>query len=314
MRVITLYENGFTMGTAPSKNDHEREKRGEVVGWSPSAARRNLAFLRSVNTETLTEYGYTATFTLKNCPDTSDRWKRLREALFKRFFRDGMVRGHWVTEWQTRGVPHLHGIFYFKEQVNPAALIAHWLAVAQEFVVSPKAQHVREVTHIVGWFKYMAKHASRGHAHYQRTKDAIPEGWQKTGRVWGYVGDWKIEKPRKLTLDAETFYKIRRLVRYKTLANVREPIPAKDDSGKVVAYIKDGKAISRARRMLKHNDADWSRLGGSSEWQSTEFTEKMLIMFISQGSKFALKDGGLLEVIGNDIVDRETGEIINKAH
>lgn len=59
MPVMKVYPNGVTMGRAPGKNDHERGKRGEVKGWSASAARRNLAFLRSVEDDKLDGYGYT---------------------------------------------------------------------------------------------------------------------------------------------------------------------------------------------------------------------------------------------------------------
>lgn len=294
MRVLTLYRNGIKMGRAPAKNDHERGKRGEVVGWSPSAAKRNVDFLRSIASEKLSGFGYTATFTLKNCPDTSTDWHRLRRALFMRFERMGMLRCHWVTEWQRRGVPHLHGIFYFPEPVNPATLVAHWLAVAQEFVVSPKAQHVREVTHIVGWFKYVCKHASRGHQHYQRTKGGIPKGWEKTGRVWGHTGEWEIMEPQKFMVDDDTFFRLRRIARRMAIANAR--VPEKVIAGGVVVGEKvNGRNVSRMRRMLKHNNAELSRLRGFSEWLPIEYSIRLLELQVAQNEVKILPRGEMIE-------------------
>ena len=299
MPVMKVYPNGVTMGRAPKKNDHERAKRGEVTGWSASAARRNLAFLRSIEADSLTGHGYTVTFTLKNCPETAEHWKRLREALFMRFTRMGMIRGHWVTEWQKRGVPHLHGIFYFREPGMQPAIVNAWLELASEYVVSPKAQHVREVTHIVGWFKYLAKHASRGHQHYQRAAEGIPEGWKKTGRVWGYVADWPISEVKRFQLDDRAFFRLRRIARNMEVTNVRAKHP------------KDVKAIVRARRRLKHNDRELSRLRGVSEWLPIEWSEKLILWMVAEG--YLVRREGteiLVTPDKNFVFDPETGEIL----
>lgn len=49
MPTIKLYHHGVTAGIPPSKKSHETAKRGEVNGWSASAARNNTRWLRSVN-------------------------------------------------------------------------------------------------------------------------------------------------------------------------------------------------------------------------------------------------------------------------
>lgn len=317
MPVMKVYPNGVTMGRAPKKNDHERAKRGEVTGWSASAARRNLAFLRSIEADSLTGHGYTVTFTLKNCPETAEHWKRLREALFMRFTRMGMIRGHWVTEWQKRGVPHLHGIFYFREPGMQPAIVNAWLELASEYVVSPKAQHVREVTHIVGWFKYLAKHASRGHQHYQRAAEGIPEGWKKTGRVWGYVGDWPIAEVKRYQVDDMAFFRLRRVARNMEIANVREkhPVVIVDADGNKfqmpgIRLPKDKKAIGRARRRLKHNDRELSRLRGISEWLPKSEMERLIFWMLSEG--LVVRQEGTEALISVDglWVDPETGEVV----
>lgn len=310
MRVLTVYKNGMRIGTPPRKNNHEREKRGIVMGWSASAARRNVEFLQSIDSDALGGFGYTGTFTLRDCPETSDVWHRLRRSLLMRFERMGMIRCHWVTEWQQRGRPHLHGIFFFREWVNPNALVEHWLKLAAQFTVSPKAQFVREVTHIVGWFKYVSKHANRGHHHYQRTKGGIPKGWEKTGRVWGYTGEWPIGQVIKLSVDDETFYRLRRLSRYMAIANSREPERVKIANGDGYLFVRNGRKIAKARKFLKNINPAASRWVGCHEWLSSEMQLRYIYYLLSQGAKVAKREGGLLTVIDGLIMDTETGELI----
>jgi len=192
MRTLKLYLHGATMGTPPSQNSHSRSKRGEVGGWSSSATRRNIAFLRSVEPDSL-DYspnqdllvGFAITLTLRDCPPTSEIWHTLRRKFIKRIERMGLVRSHWVTEWQRRGVPHLHGAFWLPVSSNQdiplttATIISHWLAVAAPYGVSYRAQHSSLIHDAVGWFQYVAKHAARGVKHYQRSSENIPEGWKK---------------------------------------------------------------------------------------------------------------------------------------
>lgn len=319
MPVMKVYPNGVTMGRAPGKNDHERGKRGEVKGWSASAARRNLAFLRSVEDDKLDGYGYTVTFTVRDCPDTADHWKRLREALFKRFERMGMIRGHWVTEWQRRGVPHLHGIFYFGSPGMDAAIVNAWLGLAAEYGVSAKGQHVREVTDIVGWFKYLSKHASRGYQHYQRAADGIPEGWRNTGRVWGYVGEWPIADVKRYQVDEMAFFRLRRIAQRLEIANVRQkqPVLVYDADGHLVPGLsnkffaaKDPRAISRARRRYKHNDREFSRLRGISEWLPKEVMERLIIWMLGEGMVIRREGTEHLLSVDGLWVDPDTGEVV----
>ncbi|MFO5973161.1 hypothetical protein, partial [Pseudomonas aeruginosa] len=53
--------------------------------------------------------------TVRDCPPTSDDWHRLLKAWAMRMQRAGMIRLHWVTEWQRRGVPHLHCAIWFPD-------------------------------------------------------------------------------------------------------------------------------------------------------------------------------------------------------
>ena len=69
------------------------------------ATRRNTEFLMSVKTDQLTGAGVALTLTVRDCPPTADDWHRLRRAWEKRMVRAGMLRLHWVTEWQRREFP-----------------------------------------------------------------------------------------------------------------------------------------------------------------------------------------------------------------
>lgn len=93
--------------------------------------------------------------------------------------RAGMVRLHWVTEWQRRGVPHLHCAIWFPDAYDTITPTRAWVEVASAYGAGLRGQHARIIDGPVGWFQYLAKHAARGVKHYQRTADSIPEGWQK---------------------------------------------------------------------------------------------------------------------------------------
>lgn len=266
MRTITFYRHGVTMGTPSSKPNKSPVIRGDVQGWSKSATRRNIAFLRSVDEHSIqaTPDGellaaIALTLTLKDCPPTGEDWHKIRRSFLKRLERSGLHRCHWVTEWQRRGVPHLHGAFWFPSDNTPqqtsrivSEILNHWLAVASQYGAQIHGQHFNLIYDPVGWFKYLAKHAARGVHHYQRSKLNIPDGWKKTGRVWGHTGDWPLTDPdKRLVSDAE-FFTFRRLARSWRKADART-------SG-------NRYRIRSARQMLKHNHPEQSKLRGVSEW------------------------------------------------
>ena len=307
------------MGRAPGRNDHERAPRGEITGWSQSAARRNLKFLRSVEPDDLTGKGYTATFTLRDCPESAAQWKRLREALFMRFSRMGLLRGHWVTEWQKRGVPHLHGIFFFPEDAGEmgARMVSAWCEVAAEFGAGVKGQHVREVTHIVGWFKYLAKHASRGYKHYQRARENVPDGWKKTGRVWGYIGDWPLVDEVRYEVDDKAYFWLRRRAQRYVIANaraaMREALPfVLGDKGALLKFVEARATLVWARRMWRHGDRLLSRLRGINEWMPKEQIDALILWMLAAGF-VVRKDGerGVVVTVDGMTIDPETGEILD---
>ena len=85
--------------------------------------------------------GLSGSLTLRDCPPSHDDWKTLREALFFRLRRKGLYRLHWLTEWQKRGVPHLHFAAWFLQSVvviniNQPALSDSELAQVLSYLIS----------------------------------------------------------------------------------------------------------------------------------------------------------------------------------
>lgn len=280
MRTMKLYLHGVTMGTRPTSSPHVRAKRGKVGGWSEGATRRNVAFLRSVVADGLSEShngplaGFAVTLTLRDCPASSQDFHKLRRAYLKRLERAGLHRCHWVIEWQRRGVPHIHGAIWLPwgdlADSSPLRklIIDHWLDVAGTYGVSRRAQHVTPITDAVGWFQYVAKHAARGVKHYQRSAENIPEGWKTTGRMWGYTGEWDLREPIHLDVSDDVYFRMRRLARSWRKADARA-------SG-------DSYRIKTARGLLKHPDPEISKLRGISEWISMD--DVLMFVDIARGS------------------------------
>lgn len=288
MPVVKLYPNGLTGGTPPASRSCKPPKRGNCEGWTVRTSRGNTRFLYSVLSQKL-QYsadglplvGVAGSLTLKDCPASHEDWKAIRLALFHRFRRKGLYRLHWLTEWQKRGVPHLHFAGWFDaDQVAgdcaeigmpPAALLplikADWLFLSSRYRSSDKAQDIKVIDDDLGWLQYLSKHASRGAAHYQRASSTIPQGWQKTGRMWGYLGDFPTQEPIGLELDRQGWFQFRRIVRAWRLANARVQKPPKSDLGREFLEQRiRRRRIESARHMLRCGNPPLSEVRGVSEW------------------------------------------------
>jgi hypothetical protein len=84
----------------------------------------------------------------------------------------GMIRGYWLTEWQRRGVPHMHAAVWFDEGLRERDRYAlntirqHWLVVAEAFGAGPRGQHVALIDDSIGWFQYLLKYVVCGFKYY----------------------------------------------------------------------------------------------------------------------------------------------------
>lgn len=263
MPTVKLYHQGSTGGVPPTKNNHDRTIRGEVEGWSASSTRSNTRFLYSVEHEKLHGVGFAITLTLRDCPESHELWHKLRRAFLMRLTRMGLIRCHWLTEWQRRGVPHLHAAVWFEpdpafEQHMQEAyfrfqIISAWLELtASKYGSGWYSQHVKEISDSLGWTKYLSKHASRGVSNYQRNPEQIPQGWKKTGRMWGKTGEWPVGEPIAFDMSMEAFWAYRRIIRGYRKADARS-------SGNRFR-------IRSARRMLNCYNPKLSAVRGVSEW------------------------------------------------
>lgn len=199
----------------------EVPKRGEIQGWSVQAAARLRRWFYAVDGPALDGQGYALTLTVRDLPPSAEDWTRTRAAFLDRMRRAGMVRGQWLTEWQRRGVPHLHGAVFFPEGSTDRGelVVDHWLSAAAEWSPGRHGQMAKELYGLPGWLQYQAKHSARGVRHYQRAN--VPEAWQRgTGRLWGYVGDWP-SRELVAEVDLRTFWRFRRLMRSWLLSRAR---------------------------------------------------------------------------------------------
>lgn len=284
--MLKIYSNGLTLGFP--KNSHAGGGvRSKSVGWSESSTRSNTHFLYSVDTNNLTGFGYAFTFTIRDLPPSPADWYEVRQRFFKRVKRMGLLRYHWVTEWQKRGVPHLHGCLYFDRELTwneVQKLNSHWCSAAKNYVANYKAQDIKKIDSSLGWLQYLAKHGSRSKYHYQRSSK--PSEWNSSGRVWGKGGEWPVRLTEHVT-DNRRIYKLRRLIKRWRIADARKPQPFVLDGytyypenpaywSMLPSGCKNPRRIRQARRCLKSNDVKVSSVRGMSEWIPEKLAFQMI--------------------------------------
>lgn len=277
MPVVKVCHNGGSMGFPPRNQVIPTAKRGKTQGWTSQATRSNRQFLWSVRCGELGDHGYSFTLTVRDCPPDAVAWTKLRSAFLKRLQRAGSIRVHWLTEWQRRGVPHLHGCVWFPPGVPGYAIVHHWLAVAGEFGSSPWGQDFKPITGALGWLQYLAKHADRGVFNYQRAAASIPDGWKhSTGRMWGHTGEWPTTAPVKIVIDDAGGYAFRRIMQRWRFANARvDPDPVKRRS-----------RVRSARRLLWGKDRATSSVRGVAEWLPLAWSRRVLLHLALAGYDF----------------------------
>lgn len=253
---------------------HERGKRTEIHGWSPSSVRRLRNFLYSVQVEGLSGHGYAITLTMRDMPPNSDALGTVLKSLMKRYDRMGLLRLHWVIEWQARGVPHLHAAVYFPQPLPRGGfeLIRHWLELTEQWGSLPGSQDFKPIESAAGWLQYLAKHGARSVKHYQR--QGMPPGWEKTGRLWGHRGNWpRVDEPMRFDIDRPGWFRLRRMIRAWRLADARQERDARTRA----------RRIASARRMLSHPDPKTSQVRGTSEWVPESVYVGFLGLLADQG-------------------------------
>ena len=310
--LISAYANGSTAGCPPTKNDHERGKRGAITGWSASAVRRHTKWLYSVEADRVTGDGYALTLTIRDCPPDHLTWGRMLRSYWRRLERRGLVRGHYVIEWQRRGTPHVHAALYFpagfrSREATHKMLLDEWLAVASVWGARAASQHVAPITGPMGWLKYLSKHAARGVRHYQRV--GKPKGWERTGRLWGHLGEWPIGAPMQFDVAAPTYHRFRRLARSWRIAAARADLAALERTARHDPASYEGalraarRRISAARSALGCSEPKLSAVRGVSDWIPESTTLAILGLLWSEGHDIAFRSDDIT-------VDSGSGEVL----
>lgn len=297
MRTPKLYRHRLTMSTQPATRSGGG-KRGTISGWSPGAARRNLAFLGSVDERHLTGHGYAITLTVRDCPATVEDWQKAQRAWIQRQTNAGLIRLHWVMEFQRRGTPHLHAAAWY-ESPQGAKPLTDWVDITAHLGTGIKAQHLRDIEGPVGWFEYMGKHCGRGAAHYQRRQESLPQQWKRSPRVWGHRGDWTLEEPCDGQLTDRQYFRLRRRIRAWRLARARAAVPGPGWTWQLGTLLSRpicrdmnippelfGKAnttlrkrlrnLQYVRAMLRCNEPKRSNVQGVSEWIPQDVQQQLL--------------------------------------
>lgn len=213
--MIRILPNGGKV-YIPAPTSQTTPTRTACAGWTRAVSRRNCDFLQSVESSQLTGHGYALSLTIRECPDSPQDWQNLRQNFVKRLRRMGMIRMHWLTEWQRRGCPHLHAAVWFSDSICPSTIYQHWLEAANRYSAGFQSQHVRPITGAPGWFEYLAKHGARSVSNYQRSPENVPAAWDgKTGRMWGHLGDWPTSEAKTIEAPPAVELQYRRLmIRY----------------------------------------------------------------------------------------------------
>ena len=222
MATINILPNGSTSGNPSIGGNKNPSKRSDSGGWNDQVSRRMTKWFYSIPVDSLTGHGIAFTLTVRDCPETAKDWAYIRGKFLDRLRGDGCIRAQWLTEWQERGVPHLHGVAYFEQPYPIEKIVNHWLTLAsKKYGSGTKGQNAKPITNVTGWLQYLAKHSTRSAEHYQRAAENIPYGWLKTGRMWGYIGNWDIREPMKFLVCQNGFYAFRRICKQLKSSSVR---------------------------------------------------------------------------------------------
>ena len=270
MAKLRLYPSGFTTFQPSPGNSSNFGNRRASAGWTAATTRALVRFLYSVDFAAITGELHSFTLTVRHCPHAPDDWIRVRKAFFRRLAHRGSQTLLWLTEWQRRGVPHLHGIVVLPSSFPPVDFLLQWLGAAKEFEPNQRAQVLRHIYDPVGWSEYLGKHSARGVQNYQRSNANIPPGWcGKTGRMWGHRGQFPTREPIDLDLAPAQFFMLRRILRLRAISQARARA--------------DPAGITYARTMLKHSDPTVSRVRGLSQFADIDRTLNLVAFLATTG-------------------------------
>ena len=269
MAKITVLLNGAVFGTPPTPNNKKKIvfERGETNGWTASSTRSLTKWLYGADVREFGD-GIAFSFTVKDYPADASKWAAVRKRFILRLKRLGMTHFQWLTEWQLRGCPHLHGCVWvdnYQGDRTLALIEQAWLGASKEYGSEIWGQDIKPIRDFLGWKNYLSKHASRSAHNDQRSNVNMPKTWTKSGRMWGYWGEWPT-----FNLEFEICEKgghaYRRIIKGWRLASSRSEIDPKKRKGRVRS----------AKKMFKSSIQNLSSVRGLSEWSDMEHTLKII--------------------------------------
>ena len=278
--------------------DFQPPERTATKGWTVNVARRNEQRLQQVDFDAIDGVPAFVTLTMP-----SGQMGEVSAAEFhgwlKRWLqfmkRHGLRHYYWILEFQASGNPHLHVLAWLDhawDALEQFKALRSWVGILNKSGVGARIQGQiwesidvggvitvdgeRVPAHPERVLMYLAKHAARGVAHYQRQIENMPEDWQyRSGRVWGHDRGLPLREQMDMETDYPTFHRFRRLVRRWRLAEARG--------------IKDADrrraAIVQARSCLKCPRPDVSPYRGVSAWIPSDVASQLLDAAVNMGGE-----------------------------
>ena len=271
-------------------------ERTATRGWTPNVARRNEQRLQQIDFDAVEGVPAFVTLTMPS-GQMGDVSAAMFHGWLKRWLqymkRHGMSHYYWILEFQASGNPHLHVLVWLDHTPDPLETyraLRSWVGILNKSDVGARLQGQiwenidvggelvvdgeRVPAHPERVLMYLAKHAARGVAHYQRQIENMPEDWQyRSGRVWGHDRSLPLREQEDFETDYPTFWTFRRLVRRCRLAEARS--------------IKDADrrraAIVQARGSLNCGRPDISPYKGVSVWIPSDVASALLDAAVSMG-------------------------------
>lgn len=264
-------------------------ERTATKGWTPNVARRNEQRLQQIDFDAIDGVPAFVTLTMP-----AQQMGEVSAAMFHGWLkswlrymkRHGMLHYYWILEFQASGNPHLHVLVWLDHTPEPLEqyrALKSWVGILDKSGVGARIQgQIWESIDVGGVITvdgekvpahpervlmYLAKHAARGVAHYQRQVTNMPDDWQyRSGRVWGHDRGLPLREQQDVECDYQTFHRFRRLVRRWRLAEARS----------IKDYDRRRAAIVQARGCLKCPRPDVSPYRGVSAWVPAEVASRLL--------------------------------------
>lgn len=264
-------------------------ERTATKGWTVNVARRNEQRLQQIDFDAVEGFPAFVTLTMP-----SGQMGEVSAAMFHGWLkswlcymkRHGLAHYYWILEFQASGNPHLHLLVWLDhdwDALEQFKALRSWVNMLNKSDVGARLQGQiwenidvgGEITvdgetvpaHPERVLMYLAKHAARGVAHYQRQIENMPDDWQyRSGRVWGHDRGLPLREQQDVECDYPTFWRYRRLVRRWRCSKANS----------IVDPERRCAAVVQARRCLRCPRPEISPYRGISAWVPSDVASALL--------------------------------------